>query len=57
MRDFSPDTAGGEWYIIIGTDSNGYTTGRAYVADDALPRTVTTPVRFPKQSWGATGNP
>lgn len=31
---FFTDVDGGEWYIIVVTDSNGYTTGRAYVADD-----------------------
>ncbi len=30
---FFTDTAGGRWFIIIATDDNGYTTGRAYVAD------------------------
>ena len=31
---FFTDSSGRQWFIIISTDSNGYTIGRAYVADD-----------------------
>ncbi len=31
---FFTDSDGQRWFTILSTDSNGYTTGRAYVADD-----------------------
>ena len=31
---FFTDSDGQRWFVILSTDSNGYTTGRAYVADD-----------------------
>ena len=54
---FFVDEAGREWFVIVATDSNGYTTGRAYVADAQYQAGYAPSADFPSAVLRRQGEP